>query len=54
MELFKEVAVEAGRVLIIVTHDQRIYSFADRIAKLDDGSVQSITSGKQLATASAK
>jgi len=47
MELFKEVAVKAGRVLIIVTHDQRIYSFADRIAKLDDGAVQSISTGAQ-------
>lgn len=48
MELFKEVAVKTERVLIIVTHDQRIYSFADRIAKLDDGMVQSIASGGEF------
>lgn len=39
MELFKEIAVRPGRALVIVTHDQRIFSFADRIARLDDGRV---------------
>jgi putative ABC transport system ATP-binding protein len=44
MELFKEVAVRPGRALIIVTHDQRIFPFADRIARLDDGMVVRVTS----------
>jgi putative ABC transport system ATP-binding protein len=39
MVLMKEVAVRAGRALVIVTHDQRIFPFADRIAKMDDGRV---------------
>lgn len=37
MELFREVAMEEERALIIVTHDNRIFSFADRIATMNDG-----------------
>ncbi|MBV8878697.1 MAG: ABC transporter ATP-binding protein [Planctomycetaceae bacterium] len=43
MELFREVAMGNGRSLIIVTHDSRIFSFADRIAKMDDGRIVEIT-----------
>ncbi|HSV12613.1 MAG TPA: ABC transporter ATP-binding protein [Tepidisphaeraceae bacterium] len=39
MELLREVAVGADRALVIVTHDARIFEFADRIAKMDDGRV---------------
>jgi putative ABC transport system ATP-binding protein len=39
MELLREVAVGPDRSLVIVTHDARIFEFADRIAKLDDGRV---------------
>ena len=39
MEIFRSVALEERRTLIVVTHDARIFSFADRIAKLDDGRV---------------
>src|SRR5207253_4531835 len=39
MELLKDVALKADRSLIIVTHDARIFEFADRIAKMDDGRV---------------
>lgn len=42
MELLKEVAVGEDRALLIVTHDQRIFEFADRIAKMDDGRVVDI------------
>jgi putative ABC transport system ATP-binding protein len=43
MELFREVAMGDGRSLIIVTHDARIFSFADRIAKMDDGRILEVT-----------
>jgi putative ABC transport system ATP-binding protein len=33
------VALAVGCSLIIVTHDARIFSFADRIAKMDDGRI---------------
>jgi len=39
MELLREVAVGKDRALVIVTHDARIFEFADRIAKMDDGRV---------------
>jgi putative ABC transport system ATP-binding protein len=39
MELLREVAVGPDRALVIVTHDARIFEFADRIAKMDDGRV---------------
>jgi len=39
MELLRSVAVGEGRSLVIVTHDARIFSFADRIAKMDDGRI---------------
>ena len=39
MELFREVALAEGRSLIIVTHDARIFPFADRIATMEDGRI---------------
>ena len=37
--LLRDVALDEGRALIIVTHDARIFRYADRIAKMDDGRV---------------
>ena len=42
MELLRSVALHRGRALIVVTHDARVFNFADRIAKLDDGHVERI------------
>ena len=39
MELLKDVAFHQDRALVIVTHDARIFSFADRIAEMDDGHI---------------
>jgi len=39
MEMLREIALEKDRALVIVTHDARIFQFADRIAKMDDGHV---------------
>lgn len=44
MELMKRVAVNETRALIVVTHDSRIFQFADRIAKMEDGRITKITS----------
>jgi putative ABC transport system ATP-binding protein len=43
MKLLKDVALHQDRVLIIVTHDARIFSYADRIAEMDDGHVVKVT-----------
>src|SRR3954464_5667001 len=42
MELLREIALAAGRALVIVTHDARIFEFADRIARMDDGRIVQI------------
>ncbi|WP_321477872.1 ABC transporter ATP-binding protein [uncultured Paludibaculum sp.] len=42
VELLRSVATGEGRALIIVTHDSRIYQYADRIAQMDDGRVQRV------------
>jgi putative ABC transport system ATP-binding protein len=40
MEMLKSLAVADNRALVIVTHDQRIFQYADRIAHMDDGIIQ--------------
>lgn len=39
MDLFSQVARASDRAVIIVTHDNRIFSYADRIARMDDGEI---------------
>ena len=47
MELLREVAVGPDRALVIVTHDARIFEFADRIAKMDDGHIEKVVESHQ-------
>ncbi len=42
LEALKSLAVGQDRALIIVTHDARIFEFADRIAHMDDGRIVNI------------
>ncbi len=42
MELLKKVACSNDRCVIVVTHDSRIFNFADRIAEMEDGQVKKI------------
>ena len=39
MEILRQTALSADRSLVIVTHDSRIFNFADRIARMDDGRI---------------
>jgi putative ABC transport system ATP-binding protein len=39
MGLIRRVAVQPGRVTVVVTHDPRVFDFADRIITLEDGRV---------------
>lgn len=48
MEILRERAVRPDRSLIIVTHDSRIFSFADKIATMDDGAVISVSENRKL------
>jgi putative ABC transport system ATP-binding protein len=42
MELIQRIAVQPGRAVIVVTHDARVYSFADRIASMEDGRIDAV------------
>ncbi len=42
MDLLRGIAMNERRCLIIVTHDARIFGYADRIAKMDDGRIEEI------------
>jgi len=48
MELLRNVASKNDLSLIVVTHDQRIFEFADRIAEMDDGHIERISIGSGL------
>jgi putative ABC transport system ATP-binding protein len=39
MELLRDVAVSPDRAVLIVTHDNRVFSFADRIIEMEDGRI---------------
>ena len=39
MELLRQTVLDKTRSLIVVTHDARIFGFADRIAKMEDGRI---------------
>jgi putative ABC transport system ATP-binding protein len=41
--LMRRIIVERGATLLVVTHDSRIFSFADRIAHMDDGRIVDVT-----------
>ena len=42
IEVLKGLAMDGKRSLVIVTHDARIFEFADRIAHMDDGHIDRI------------
>jgi putative ABC transport system ATP-binding protein len=42
MELLKRVAVQPGRAVIVVTHDNRVFTFGDRIVHMNDGRIEQI------------
>ena len=39
MELLRETAVRSDRAVVVVTHDNRVFGFGDRIAHMDDGAI---------------
>ena len=42
MELIKRVTVKSDRAVIVVTHDNRVFDFGDRIVAMSDGLVERI------------
>jgi putative ABC transport system ATP-binding protein len=49
MELLAAEAVRPERAVIVVTHDNRIFGFADTIARMDDGRILSVDSEPNVA-----
>lgn len=43
MGILKRIAVEEGRVVVVVSHDARVFPYADRLIKLENGAVVSDT-----------
>jgi putative ABC transport system ATP-binding protein len=49
MELLRRLGCVQDRALVVVTHDSRIYKFADRIAAMEDGRITEVVdSASQL------
>ena len=42
MEMMRQLAAGENRALVVVTHDARIFQFADRIALMEDGVITSV------------
>ncbi|MEM1329116.1 MAG: ABC transporter ATP-binding protein [Planctomycetota bacterium] len=47
MELLRDVALEGDRSVIVVTHDNRIFEFADRISRMADGQITRTETGEE-------
>jgi putative ABC transport system ATP-binding protein len=43
MELLKQVAVQPGRSVIVVTHDSRVLAYGDRIIEMADGRIVQVS-----------
>jgi len=48
MDLLTTAARAPGRCVVIVTHDPRVYSYADRITQMEDGRVRAVLEGNEL------
>jgi putative ABC transport system ATP-binding protein len=46
MELLRRVAVQPGRAVIVVTHDNRVFGFGDRIVYMTDGVIERVEDRK--------
>ncbi len=41
MDTLREIALDAARAVLVVTHDSRIFRYADRIVHMSDGRIES-------------
>jgi len=49
LDLLRESARHPDRCVIVVTHDSRAYAFADRIASMEDGRIDTVEAGPRHA-----
>jgi putative ABC transport system ATP-binding protein len=47
MEMLKRVAVQPGRAVIVVTHDNRVFDFGDRIVHMSDGRIERVETAEE-------
>lgn len=52
MKILRESALAKDRCVLVVTHDSRVYGFADRIVTMEDGRINGIRSQTALAAES--
>ncbi|MCE5293068.1 MAG: ATP-binding cassette domain-containing protein, partial [Chlamydiales bacterium] len=48
MEILKHIAQTHNRTVIVVTHDHRIFHYADRVVEMDDGTVQGVKHNHEI------
>jgi putative ABC transport system ATP-binding protein len=48
MDLLKAVACGPDRAVIVVTHDNRVFHFGDRIVSMSDGTIEKIEDSQGL------
>lgn len=48
MEVMRTLAASNERTIIVVTHDSRIFDFADRLAQMEDGRILKILTPKEV------
>jgi putative ABC transport system ATP-binding protein len=48
MKLILDIARRPGRCLVVVTHDHRIYGYADWIAEMEDGVIQTLLTPDEI------
>ena len=48
MEMLRDLAHKRNRAVVIVTHDSRVLSFADRIVRIEDGTIATPTEAEMV------
>lgn len=48
MQLLRQVAVQQDRAVIVVTHDNRVFGYGDRIVEMEDGTVKRVYSRDEV------
>lgn len=48
MAILKRIAIEEGRVVVVVSHDARVFPYADRLIKMENGTIVSDTHERYL------
>jgi len=51
MNLMREAALRPDRAVVVVTHDNRVFDFGDRITRMDDGRVAEVRDNFHVAVA---